>query len=617
MILGIVVLLLVGGVTYWHYAQGFFSATFSAISAVLAAVLAVSYHEVLVKSLLRGAMADYANAMMLAALFALLYIILRTIFDNMVPGNIRLPLYVDRVGGAVMGLIAALFTAGIFALSAQAMPFGPAVGGYARYALDDNRELQVMPGGGNRKIDVQVEDQLKEDHFDPATKKSLLIPADDVVLAAVQRLSDGGSLAGDQPLSAVHPNYADELFAQRLGVQIGAKRTAVNLPGTKEQVTVPSPGVFFFDKDVLKNQIDAELETIHQRAVVAKPTKPADFPLVVRVMFEHNASDTDNKVRVSPASVRLVANNQNYWPIGTVEHGNMIYVNKIDDFLIIDSAGKDRGADFIFFVDPSDVLTGGEKDKDRKVKDGVFLEVKRLAQIDLGGQELQPRVKPSPDVEVIRKPEVKERDKKGPAKGAPGGAAAAPGGATAAADPSAGPVVVGTVSVSDKLFTPINVGSGEANLVNAQLKSGTCSTKDKKFTKLNIEPVDSIRLLSEGTFAIDTFFVTPGQKMVQVGATPPAEGGDAWAWANNMAKFAMSDANGKNYKPSGGWAKVKQQNADRLVASYNYAGGIPAIKQSEGRPTDCWIAFLVPSGTQLKQLIYDGKPISDVNTTAE
>src|SRR4051794_18955410 len=151
MILGIVVLLLVGGVTYWHYAQGFFSATFSVISAVLAAVLAVSYHEVLVKSLLRGAMADYANAMMLAALFALLYIILQTIFDNMAPGNIRLPFYVDRVGGAAMGLIAALFTAGIFALSAQAMPFGPAVGGYARYALDDNRELQVMPGGGNRK----------------------------------------------------------------------------------------------------------------------------------------------------------------------------------------------------------------------------------------------------------------------------------------------------------------------------------------------------------------------------------------------------------------------------------------------------------------------------------
>jgi hypothetical protein len=607
MILGIIVLLLIAGVTYWHYAQGFFSATFSAISAVLAAVLAVSYHEIVVMSLLRGAMADYANGLVLGAMFAILYIIFRTLFDNLVPGNIRLPLYVDRVGGAAMGLIAALFTAGIFALAAQALPFGPTVGGYARYALDDSREIQVMPGGGSRKIDVMVEDQLKEDRFEPAAKQKLWVPADDFVLATVQKLSDGGSLAGAQALSNVHPDYADELFGQRLGVQVGAKRTALNLPGTKEQVTVPTPGVFRFDKDVSKNQLDAELETIHQRAVTFKPTKPADFPLVVRVMFEHNASDSDGIMRVSPANVRLVANGTNYWPVGTVENGNMIYLNKMDDFLIIDIKAKDKGADFIFFVDPSDVLTGGEKDKDRKVKDGVFIEVKRLAQIDLGGQELQPKVKPSPSVEVLRKPEVKEKDK----KGGKGGAAAQEAAAAAA------PIVVGTVNVSDKLFTPINVGSGDANLTNAQLKSGTCSTKDKKFTKLNIEPVDSIRLLSEGSFAIDTFFVTPGQKMVQVAATPPAEGGDAWAWANNIGKFALTDASGKSHKAAGAWAKVKQQNSDRMVAAYNSAGGTPSITQSEGRPTDCWIAFLVPSGTQLKQLTYDGKPIADVNTTAE
>src|SRR6266542_1268208 len=119
MILGLIVILLIAGITYWHYAQGFFSATFSAVSAVLAAVLAVSYHEVLVISLLRGAVADYAHGMMLVALFALIYIILRTAFDNLVHGNLRLPVIVDRIGGAAMGLIAGFFAGGMFALAAQ------------------------------------------------------------------------------------------------------------------------------------------------------------------------------------------------------------------------------------------------------------------------------------------------------------------------------------------------------------------------------------------------------------------------------------------------------------------------------------------------------------------
>src|SRR6266545_551177 len=112
MILAFVILLLIAGITYWHYAQGFFSATFSAVSAVIAAILAVSYHEVLVISLLRGAIADYAHGMMLVALFALLYIILRTVFDNLIPGNLRLPVIVDRIGGAAMGLVAGIFATG-------------------------------------------------------------------------------------------------------------------------------------------------------------------------------------------------------------------------------------------------------------------------------------------------------------------------------------------------------------------------------------------------------------------------------------------------------------------------------------------------------------------------
>src|SRR5438067_853723 len=91
MIFSIIILLLVGGIAYYHYAQGFFSATMSAMIAVVAAVLAVSYHETLVLTLLKGKFADYAIGMGMIAIFALIYIVLRTVFDKAVPGNIRLP----------------------------------------------------------------------------------------------------------------------------------------------------------------------------------------------------------------------------------------------------------------------------------------------------------------------------------------------------------------------------------------------------------------------------------------------------------------------------------------------------------------------------------------------
>src|SRR5438132_464583 len=122
MVFNVIIILLIAGITYWHMTQGFFSATLSALCAVLAAVMAVSY-------------------------------------------------------------------------------------------------------------------TLKSDRLNPSDKQSIWIfPVDDIVCSVVDKLSNGGSLAGDTPFSAVHPNYPDELFAQRLGVQVGARHTTLNLPGVAESV---------------------------------------------------------------------------------------------------------------------------------------------------------------------------------------------------------------------------------------------------------------------------------------------------------------------------------------------------------------------------------------------
>jgi len=446
MILTIIIIAVVGGVAYFHYAQGLFGATISATIAIIAAALAIGYHENLINALLGGAIGDYATAGSLVAIFALVYIVLRVITDKAIPGNVRLPLMVDRIGGAAMGLIAGLFTAGIVALTAQSLPFGPTL--FARYPLADARDVVVTPpdSRGGRGIDMQVTDQLDDDRFDPDKKKKLVIPADDMVLSFVQKLSDGGSLAGARTLESIHPDYSDELFAQRLGVQIGAKRTAFNGKG-KAQVSVPDDGVFVVQQDLTRNQIDAELNELHLREVAHKKGGN-EAQLVVRVMFTKDAADVDGNVRVSPASVRLVAGGANVFPVGTLENGQL-YSNKVDDFLFINVKGADSGADFVFFVNPEDIVAGGAgalSGKDAKeapkVKDGVFVEVKRLAKVDLSGKTvgLAPPAK-SENVAVERKPKLLEQRKAKAAAAAEkaAGQPAAPADPDAAAKPATPP----------------------------------------------------------------------------------------------------------------------------------------------------------------------------------
>ena len=137
MIFSIIVILIVGIVAFFHYIQGFFSATISAICCVLAAVLAVSYHEVIVEKLLGGRFGNVAHAMALSVMFAVVYLVLRVMFDKMVPGNLRLPAIVDKVGGGAVGLVAGVFAAGVVALTAQYLPLMPSIAGYARYAVSD------------------------------------------------------------------------------------------------------------------------------------------------------------------------------------------------------------------------------------------------------------------------------------------------------------------------------------------------------------------------------------------------------------------------------------------------------------------------------------------------
>src|SRR2546423_1615639 len=196
MILSVVLILLVGLVAYLHYIQGLLSGLISVVLALIATAIAIAEYEPMAAWVSGGKYNDQAQGVCLIALFALIYLIGRLIFDKLVPGNVRLPHLVDGIGGAVCGLIAGLMGAGLIAIALQSMPFGLSIAGYARYPLAAERERSVaVPGAdNNRQVDRLVIDQMKNNDFEK-DESGMLLPVDDLVVGLAKHLSNGGSLA--------------------------------------------------------------------------------------------------------------------------------------------------------------------------------------------------------------------------------------------------------------------------------------------------------------------------------------------------------------------------------------------------------------------------------------
>lgn len=439
MILTIIIIVFVLAIAFFHYTQGFFSATLSALIAIISALLAFSYHESVVEALLGGRFSSTAHGMVLAVMFGGIYMILRLAFDSMVPGNVRFPVLVDKIGGAAMGLVAGVFAGGIMAIVAQYLPLMPSVGGYARYAVADSRSVVVPPEAtGRSATDSEVWDALKSEapgRLDPQDKQAMLLPMDDILVNTVSRLSDGGSLAGSRPLDSVHPNFLGELFAQRLGIQTGASRVAT-------QAALGPVEVYRVDS---LDRRDHEYKEIRQRPLETGPLKPKanEVLLVARVMFTRQASDKDGLVRISPGSVRLVAQDGsganaemvNYHPIGTVDNARVLYVSAVDDFLFVDARGADRGVDLAFLVDKS--AFEGTQGPTLRFLPGSFLEVKRMARAELDEVKPPSAYKPSENIKVMRKKRSAQDQAQVQAQVQPqaqAGAGTAPAGGAAPAD---------------------------------------------------------------------------------------------------------------------------------------------------------------------------------------
>jgi hypothetical protein len=623
MVFSIVVILLVALVAYFHFVQGFFSATLSAIIAAIAALMAISYNETVVSLLLKGKMADVAHSFVLCAIFAVVYIVLRLLFDSAVPGNVRLPATIDKIGAALMGVICGIFAVGIFAIAVQMLPFGPTVSLmlYSRYPTGGDRDVVIPVSGGGQQLDGKTHDELTDstitDDADGRAKQvKLWFPVDDLLLNMVYRISDGGSLAGDRTLASIHPDYLQELFGERLGQQDGARRSAlvgtngdaISLGGVYTAASLPlidgeskllRPGDFVLPKD-------KKIDSIPGRQI-----------LVVRVNVHSTATDDEDGIfRFSPGSIHLVAHpteptphDQDYYPIGMLENGNTLLLDKPDDFLFLNLKAGDASFDAVFIVD-NGVIVGSDKKDVNQIADHTFVSVKRFGLVDLSGQKVIDPIAP-PTTAQLMHPKVYTEQMNLPPAPAPTAAAPTPAPTPTAQTPSpttpvtptpsptpaepAKPTATARGSVSSSIAFSIGCKTDKADDANVTVAGGTISLTGGNISLAQINQVDPAEL-AKGDTQLKELAVPDGYKLVQVSYSTTAA--NPYAWSDQLGAISLTDSNNNSYKANG----VIVKTDDKVMVRYDMNHTSFALPSLTGAPTSTIFLFVIRSSTHITSL---------------
>jgi len=625
MIFATTILIFLAAIVFFHYIQGFFSATISAILTIFAAVIAFSYHEMLVP-LFGGKMADYSTAICLLALFGITYLLMRILFDKVIPGNIRLPVAVDKGGAVVMGLISGIFATGIMAIAAQEFPFGPEIGGFSRFDSESERQQKVEPRGKSAfysKVWGELSDNTPGEFGEPDSSHGVpIIPVDSITMNLISKLSSPtGSLQNDKPLESVHPDFLTEMLGNRVGIEPTGTHVATNARGAPEQVKV----LGVFDLNPKTVQSDGEITRKQPLKLPVLPKSNEQF-LVVRIMFAQTASDSDMITRFSPGSIRIVGHDPNgsdansmkdYYPIGTMEATGRIFVNKVDDYIF---CKQGNGVDAVFIV-PKTLI-----DNKGAIKDGTFIVVKRDARIDMSGMKVEPTLTPNADILVQRKELVLH-----PELGSSGGPPLPPPTPTAApATPPAAPAGQKPTSTppaannkpagTSSGLTVVSMTSDAKIPVNAKLPAG--QVPGGGFGKIEAGKVKNINMdassleLKMGD-ALEAFDVPAGQAMIQVKVTP--SGPSAWGFATDPEQYEIVDSTGKHYQPNGVVAIFRSTTGERVMMRYIQSQTISGVAAPTGAdaPSEAYILYVVPANTSITEFDDHGQKAKAENVVAK
>lgn len=268
----LIILFLVAMVVVWaHY--GLFSSFLHLCLVIVAGALSIGLWEPIAQGMLMGRMPNYAWAVGLLAPLVPMLIGFHLVQDRLVGVSVQFPDILNKLGGAVFGLIAGLLTAGlvIIGVGFTAMPA----------KMLGHQKFTIL---GSGPVDTQ-------------DTKGLWVPVDSVAAGFFGMLSNGAFSSGS-PLAIYRPHVDDQAQLYRMRV---------------DPFSAPS---------LMPGLVSVEAAFAHPATIPAMPEALADglgpgFEnksnqlVVIRTRWQRHDSaglpfDADRTLRVVPTQVRLV-----------------------------------------------------------------------------------------------------------------------------------------------------------------------------------------------------------------------------------------------------------------------------------------------------------------------
>jgi hypothetical protein len=405
------------------------------------------------------------------------------------------------------------------------------------------------------------------------------------------------------------------LFGQRMAAQSGAPHILLQqyFEGVPTDTASNGPGVAWVAPE---REVDAEDAVLRAGPrLLVSPEGPAKYPkvLVVRVLLKGEAimDKRETHFRTGPAAVRLVVPTgdgtaRNYYPIGTLAQGRYLYVNRPDDFIV---AEPGNGIDFAFDLKLEDVCVGNSA-KEPILREGTFIEVKRLAREDLAGRRVVLGTKANPKVAVLVKggPAVPVFTRGGTPVASSGTGSEPPKPVTPEI-PTATNSGVRVLSFQDSTDLPgrIQVPKLEdSELLN--LGSGSAAIKSQRFTMVDLATPVSLVAHDRSIAGFRPVIAGKPARMLQAIVQPDAK--DPWAWSKHISGFTLNLDSNTTLNPVGFWVVFDESAGKRIIIRYN--PDQPALQlDTAGLPAPSQVGLLyVLDGSlksQAKSLGYDGR----------
>ncbi len=191
----VVALMVILIAAFWTY-QGFFSSIIMFFETVIAAMVAFAFYEAVSGLWVAQTGEGLGFPLALMLLFLVTLLALRTATDRLIPDDVRVPLPVDRAGGAVFGLFTGMLLIGMALISIQMLPIGSSVFGFERYSINKEGELE---------------------------ESSLSFLSPDEFTAGMMSMLSNGRFAGEQGMAQAKPDLVKSLYSGRATPQSEAR----------------------------------------------------------------------------------------------------------------------------------------------------------------------------------------------------------------------------------------------------------------------------------------------------------------------------------------------------------------------------------------------------------